>query len=93
MSKQQWLWAETDFVEIDYPTREHNPPKYLCFLDVRQAWVEFEEVTTPDDFDEFYLNHDGTTLGVVKAVKKEFGVTLKPRPDLGTIVFEIMDGV
>jgi hypothetical protein len=39
------------------------------------------------------LTTNGTEEGVVKAIREEFDVDLKPRPDLGVIVFEIIGGV
>lgn len=93
MNKQTWIWTESTFVEIDFPVVGLNPPQYLCYIDVRQAYTDSGWIYTPDEFDEFYLGHDGTEAGVIKAIKAEFGVTLKLRPDLGVVIFEIVDGV
>lgn len=98
MSNQTWLWANTDFVEVDYVPCEpysFSPTKeVLSFLYIRSVEVDYD-IYSPNAYDDIELSkpHNGTEEGVINAVKEEFGVTLKPRPDLGVVIFEIVDGV
>lgn len=78
----------TQFLSVDYPLESPFDFVDISPIEVFDNWLFY---TSP--YDTFDIEHDGTDDGVVDAMEETFGVVLKMRPDLGPLIWEIVEGL